>query len=252
MSRNLAPLCLWLLGHPDRALDLNQEGVSLAKRVEHAYSLASALNGTGITHCLRLEPALTRECMEECIALSAKFGFPYLLGVAKLHRGWARAHLGEGEQGVAEIEQGLAEVGGLRETLGGPDRFVRFAEAIWTVGRHDDALGALELGDMLSEQQGQRYWDAELHRLRAEILLDKNGASAKEVEDLFHRALEIAQSQEAKSLELRAATSLARLWQSQGKTAEARAVLAPVYDWFTEGSDTTDLKDAKALLEELS
>ena len=126
------------------------------------------------------------------------------------------------------------------------------AEGCWRVGRHDDALGALGLGLARAQEQGQHYHDAELHRLRAEILLDRNGGALEEAQNLLRRALEIAGGQQAKSYELRAATSLGRLLRDQGQRDEARALLAPIYDWFTEGFDTADLKDAKVLLEELA
>ncbi len=126
------------------------------------------------------------------------------------------------------------------------------AEGFWRVGRHDDALGALGLGVAQAQEKGQHLYDSELHRLRAEILLDQDGGALQEAQTLLRRALEIARAQQAKSFELRAATSLARLWQQQGRKDEARELLAPVYQWFTEGFDTPDLKDAKALLEELA
>jgi predicted ATPase len=125
------------------------------------------------------------------------------------------------------------------------------ADGLRKVGRQAEALGALELGVAQAEQQGQHYFNAELHRLRAEILLDMDGNAVEEAEALFHQSLEIARRQEAKTFELRAATSLARLWQRQGKRDAARALLAPVYAWFTEGFETRDLREAKALLEEL-
>jgi predicted ATPase len=125
------------------------------------------------------------------------------------------------------------------------------AEGLRKVGRHDDALGALGLGVGQAEQQGQHYYDAELHRLRAEILLDRDGNAAPEAEGLFGQSLTIARRQEAKGFELRAATSLARLWQRQGKRYAARALLAPLYAWFTEGFATRDLIEAKALLDVL-
>jgi len=109
----------------------------------------------------------------------------------------------------------------------------------------------VRLGLAQAEQQAQHFYDAQLNRLRAEILLDMNGSAAEEAEGLFGHALEIARRQEAKTLELRAATSLARLWQRQGKRDAARALLAPLYAWFTEGFDTRDLIEAKALLDEL-
>jgi len=125
------------------------------------------------------------------------------------------------------------------------------AEGLRKVGRHDEALGALGLGVARAEAQGQHFHDAELHRLRAEILFDMDGNAVEEAEVLFHKALEIARRQEAKTFELRAATSLARLWQCQGKRDAARDLLTPVYEWFTEGCGTRDLIEAKALLAEL-
>ena len=133
-----------------------------------------------------------------------------------------------------------------------PSFLFLLAEGLRKVGRHDDALGALGLGIARAEQQGQHHYDAELHRLRAEILLDTDGNAVEEAEALFGKSLEIARRQEAKTFELRAATSLARLWQRQGKRAAARALLAPLYAWFTEGFATRDLQDAKALLDDLA
>ena len=136
--------------------------------------------------------------------------------------------------------------------IGAPALLWVLADSLRTVGRHDEALSALGVGVARAEQQGQDYYDAELHRLRAEILLEKDGNAVEEAEALFGRSLEIARRQEAKTFELRAATSLARLWQRQGKRDAARALLAPIYAWFTEGFATRDLKDAKALLDDLT
>ena len=125
------------------------------------------------------------------------------------------------------------------------------AQAVRRVGRqHEDALAALEVALGIAEETGERASRAELHRLKGEILLQQRAAG--EAERCFRRALEVAREQKAKSNELRAATSLARLWQRQGKQAQARDLLLPLYDWFTEGFDTPDLKDAKALLDELA
>jgi predicted ATPase len=251
LSRSAAAFCCWVLGQPDRALALSQEAVLLAERRKDESSRALALLNGSELHALRREFALTRERAEEVIALSEKVGFPLYSGVGRIHRGWAVARLGEGEQGVAEMEQGMAKALGIGTRWGAPKVFAMLAEVFWALGRHDKALGALGTGVALSEQQGEHQGDAELRRLRAQILLDQDEGSTEEAEGLYHEALEIARRQEAKGWELRAATSLARLWQRQGKRAEARNLLRPVYDWFTEGFDTQDLKDAKALLEEL-
>ncbi len=119
-------------------------------------------------------------------------------------------------------------------------------------GRTQEALGYIGAALALSEETGQPYWDSELHRLKAEVLLQQEDRSEQGVERLLRRALDTSQRQQARSLELRTAISLARLWQRQGKSPEARSLLTPVYEWFTEGFDTRDLKDAKALLEELA
>jgi predicted ATPase len=166
------------------------------------------------------------------------------------------------------MQQALVELAGLGAGILAPQWRAMLAEGLRKVGRHDEALGALGLGVAVAEQQGQHYYDAELHRLRAEILIADCGMRnadspspnpqseirdpQSEAEALFHQALEIARRQEAKTFELRAATSLARLWRRQGKRDAARALLAPLYAWFTEGFDTRDLRDAKALLDDLA
>jgi predicted ATPase len=247
-----AAACHLYLGHPDRALAMGEEAVVLAKRVEHPLSLAQALFRAGYIHGQRGEIDRRRERAEEVVVLAERLGFPYYLGLGRFSRGSARVESGEGEAGLAEMEQALGELAGIGSGLGAPSFLFRLVEGLRKVGRYDDALGALGFGIARAEQQGQHYYDAELHRLRAEILLDMDGNAVEEAEALFHQSLEIARRQEAKTFELRAATSLARLWQRQGKRDAAQALLAPLYAWFTEGFDTRDLKDAKTLLEELS
>jgi adenylate cyclase len=250
LSRAYASWCLVQLGYPDRGLAMSQEAVALARRVKYPLSLAQALAYAAVTHFLRREPGLARERAEEAIALAEELGFPTYLGVARVTRGWARAVAQGRGEAIAEIQQALAELARIRSG-GIVAQHVMLAEAFWKVGRHDDALGALGLGVARARKWGSRHELAELRRLRAEILLDQAGGMQEEGEDLLRRALEIAREQEAKFPELRAATSLARLLRDQGRRDEARALLRPVYAWFTEGFDTQDLKDAKALLDEL-
>jgi predicted ATPase len=145
----------------------------------------------------------------------------------------------------------MVELARIGTGLGAPQILCLLAEGLRKVGRHDDALGVLGLGIARAEQQGQHYYEAELHRLRAELLLDMDGNAVEAAEALFSQSLEIARRQEAKTFELRTATSLARLWQRQGKRDAARALLAPLYAWFTEGFTTRDLIEAKTLLGEL-
>jgi predicted ATPase len=243
--------CHLYLGHPGRALAEIEEALALAKRVEHPLNRADALLHAGVVHFERGEIDRTRERTGELLRLAEQLGFPLYLGLGRVFRGWARVESGEGEGGIAEMQQALVELAGIGSGIGAPLILCLLAESLRKAGRHDDALGALGLGVARAEQQGQHYYDAELHRLRAEILLEMDGNAVEEAEALFGQSLEIARRQEAKTFELRAATSLARLWQRQGKRDAARALLAPLYAWFTEGFDTRDLKDAQALLEEL-
>jgi class 3 adenylate cyclase/predicted ATPase len=249
IARNFAAATHWLLGHPDRAAETTRQALALARRLEHPLSLALAISWAGIVHHLRREPSLTRELAEQAIALADEHGFPLYRGMGRALLGWAQPDPGEG---VAEIRQGLAELAGTGTGIGAPLFLGLLAQGAWRAGRRDDALVALELSVSSAQEKGQHFYDAERLRLQAGILLDNDGGAGDEAETLLRRALEIAQGQEAKSLELRAATSLARLWQRRGRCDEARDLLEPVYAWFTEGFDTQDLKDAKALLLELS
>jgi predicted ATPase len=251
-ARGYAAWCHVPLGHPDQALALSEEAVALARRVGHPVSLADALLFAGSIHFDRGEVDRMRECAIELAGLAEQLAFPLYLGVGGFYRGLARVESGEGEAGIAEMQQTLGELAGIGGGLGAPQALFMLAESLRKIARHDDAVAALGLGLAVAEQHGEHSYDAELHRLRAEILLDMDGDAVEEAEALFSRSLEIARLQEAKGFELRAAAGLARLWQRQGKRDAARALLAPVYSWFTEGFATRDLIGAKALLEELA
>jgi predicted ATPase len=161
-------------------------------------------------------------------------------------------------RGLARMRQGLTAYRATGAELGVPHFLAWLAEACGGAGQAEEGLHMLAEALSIVESQGQRWWEAELYRLQGELLLQQVGAGLKsapteteEAETCFRQALDVASHQEAKSLELRAAMSLARLWQ-QGKRTEARGLLAPIYGWFTEGFDTADLREAKALLETLS
>ena len=158
---------------------------------------------------------------------------------------------GQGEEGLAQVRQGVAAWQGTGAALHVPYFCTLLAEVCAHLGHTADGLQALVEAHTLVEQHDQRYWEAEVCRLRGAVLLRQPETPQSEAETWLQRALDVARRQEAKSLELRAAMSLARLWQQQGKQAEARALLAPIYGWFTEGFDTANLQDAKVLLAEL-
>jgi predicted ATPase len=191
------------------------------------------------------------------MVLSEANGFPLFLGVGQVFYGSARALSGDGTA-IEDILAGLAVSGETGFQAGAPSMLFRLAEAHMVEGQLADARAAVELALAVAAETGQLHFDAELHRLKGEILLrmaddpEEGVGDAPLAEECFQRALEIARAQEARSFELRAATSLARLWRDRGNRAAARDLLAPVHAWFTEGFETGDLIDAEALLRDLA
>jgi TOMM system kinase/cyclase fusion protein len=245
-------LVLWLLGHPDQALDSSRESLALAQELSHPHSLALALDLAAWLHQFRREEHLTRERAEALIALATEHGFTLYQALGTILRGWALAQQGRVEEGVAQMGHGLAGWRATGAELVRPYYLALLAEAYEKAGQAEEGLLVLAEALALVRTSGERRKEAELYRLKGELLLARSPEHHPEAEACFHQALAVARRQQAKSLELRAAMSLARLWQQQGKRLEARALLAPIYGWFTEGFDTADLQEAKALLEELS
>jgi predicted ATPase len=166
--------------------------------------------------------------------------------------GWAQAHQGQAQEGIAQIKQGLSALRALGVGFGRLYYLALLAEVYGTLGQPEAGLTALTEALTLVDTTGERWYEAELHRLKGGLLLQLSADNQAEAGNCFHHALDIARDQQAKSFELRTATSLARLWQQQGKRQEAYDLLAPIYGWFTEGFDTVDLQDAKALLDALA
>jgi predicted ATPase len=243
---------LWLLGYPDRALLSIQAALALAQQLAHPLSLTMALRWAAVLHHLRREALQTRAHAEASMTIATDRGFPQQVAVAMPLRGWALAASGQGVEGIAQIRQGL---GAFRTTGATRDRLEHLAllaEASAQVGQTAEGLVALAKALATLDQSDMRLWEAELYRLRGELLLQQTVTQAAEAAACFEQALAVARRQQAKSWELRAAMSLARLWQRQGKRLEAHHLLAEVYGWFTEGFDTADLQEAKTLLEELT
>jgi TOMM system kinase/cyclase fusion protein len=236
---------LWFLGHPDQALERSRQMLEEARELGQPFSLACALFFAGELRAFRREPEALREHNDELMALSTRQGFPYWLTMATAQRGWLHTQEGKAEEGIADIRAG-SNFGGMRRD---PHVFAFLAEAYRTQGQIAEALAALsEAADMVDA--GQTLYQAELHRLRGELLAEQ-GAADPEVQDQLACALGVARQQGSRSLELRAAASLARFWQSRSRQAEAREVLEPVYSGFTEGLETPDLVEARELLEKL-
>jgi predicted ATPase/class 3 adenylate cyclase len=243
---------LWALGYPDQALKRIQESFTLAQELSHSSSLAYALVSAVALYVLRREVEATQEQAGALIALCHEQDSMLWESLGITCRGWALAKQGRKEEGIAQIRQGLAAHQATGEELWQPMFLALLAEACGEAGQPEEGLTALtEAFDLASKTQEHLY-DAELHRLRGELLLKQDESSAAQAESCFEHAIEIARKQSAKSWELSATTSLAQLLNKQGRRDEARSMLAEIYGWFTEGFDTPDLKDAKALLDELS
>jgi predicted ATPase len=251
--RQTMATALWLLGYPDQAVQKNHEAVSLAKELLHPFSLIIALQSSGEVHQHRREPRLAQERAEAVIAVCTEHDVaPEFLAVANIRRGWAVVADGRPEEGIADIQQGVIAVRATEMKRNRSYYLALLAEVYGLTGQADQALNALEEALELVEKTDERWWESEVHRLKGDLLLSHPAQDMAEAEECFDRAIAVAQRQSAKSLELRAAMSLARLWRDQSRAAQARNLLAPIYGWFTEGFDTPDLKDAKALLDELS
>jgi len=243
---------VFLLGGPDRALTLAEDSLSHAKNLEHLYSENFALTWVTLIRFLRREPVSSLDQGRLATTLAEKKGFGQFSAQAKAHRGRALIDLGQAEHGVALINEALSEGKAMGIGFDVSFNLASLAVGAAATGEFDEAKA--HLTEALTEvaKSNERWYEAEIHRLLGEFALGANGrTSAVRAEECFLQSLYIARRQLAKSWELRAATSLARLWRSQDKTQEAHHILAPVYDWFTEGFDTADLKDAKALLVEL-
>jgi predicted ATPase len=188
------------------------------------------------------------------VVLADEQGFAQELARATVTRGWALAAQGQGAEGLAQMRQGMAAYGTMGAVSARPYFLALLAEAYGSIGQPAEGLALLAEALATVDLTGEHGWGAELHRLKGEFLLAQAGArqQVQEAEACFHQALDVACRHQAKSWELRAAISLSRLWQQQGKRTAARELLAPIYSWFTEGFDTPDLQEAKALLDALA
>jgi predicted ATPase len=252
---------LWLRGYAEQARRQSAEAVALAQASEHSYSRVFALTLAGWLHQWSGEWQRTQGLAEAARALAVEHGFPFweahdtvLLGTV-----W-RQHARQ-EEAIAHIRQGLTAYQATGAALFRPHMLGHLAEAYGQAGQPEAGLTELTTALGMVNQHGERWWEAELYRLKGELLLQSgiqspaSGACTPHIaaaEACFHQALTIARQQQARALELRAALSLSRLWQQQGKHTEARQVLANVYDWFTEGFDTADLRAAQMQLDALA
>jgi adenylate cyclase len=240
---------LSLMGYPAQALVQGYDALGHAQTLSHPHTLAFAFIGAAFLHQFRRELQLVREQVEAAMSLTSDQGFVLYATYGTILRGWERGVQGEVEAGITQLQQGLAGYHAIgAEVLRSYFLFL-LAEVHEQAGQQEEGLRVLAEALCVAHATGERLYEPELYRLKGELLLQQSSDTQVEAENCFQQAISIAQHQKAKSLELRAATSLARFWQQQGKRQEAHDLLAPVYNWFTEGFDTADLKDAKALLD---
>jgi predicted ATPase len=245
-------LALWLLGFPDQSLARSYESIALAQQLQHPSSHSLALHFAARLHQFRREGPQTQERADAAITLVTAHQLSrQSLAMATIFRGWALTQQAHEQEGVAQIQWGLAAYGNTGANLFRSYGLSLLAQALSKHGQVDEGLKVLNEGVAAVQEDGVRWWEAEIHRLIGESLLFQSMDNHAEAASCFQTALNVARSQQAKSLELRAATSLARLWQRQGKRDEARELLEPIYHWFTEGFDTADLQGARTLLDAL-
>lgn len=240
----------WALGYPDQAHRHVEEGLTLARRLGHDLSIAVALTTASRFHQVRREPHRTREHATAVVALSEELGLPYWRALGGTLQGWAMAREGNARGGIVAIQRGRKALRDTGAALVEPWNLASLADAHRCAGELGSALGLLRESLALADATGERWWQAEQLRMTGECILERGGPQAEaEAEACFERALAVAGEQQAKSLELRAATSLARLLRRVGRGEEGKIRLAEVYGWFSEGFDTPDLREARATLE---
>jgi predicted ATPase len=251
ITLTLLAQALWELGYADQAQQRSQEALTQAQQTGHPFSLGYARAFAARLSQYRRDAVATQAHAEALMTFGVTHGFGSRVELGRILRGWALAMQGDAVAGVAHIHQGLGAVHSKGRKVYRPYDLALLAEASGQAGQPEAGLTALAEAVTLVAATEERWWEAEVCRLQGVLLLQRSRADAGQAEACFQQALDVARRQQAKALELRAALSLARLWQGQQKRAAARQLLAASYSWFTEGLDTADLQEAKALLAEL-
>jgi predicted ATPase len=248
-----AALILWLLGYPDQALQKSRDSLIMARELSHPSTMSSALSFAAWFQQCRGDRQAVQAHVEENMALATEQGFSPRRAQADFLRGWLLVEERDADAGITQMSKILVS----QQARGVSGRWIAhcaalLAEVLRKSGRISEALNVVTKAIATSQSGGGRYYEAELFRIKGELLLAQSSRATEVGENCLIQAIEVASRQSAKSLELRAAMSLSRLWYDQAKKAEARQLLREIYGWFTEGFDTADLKQAKALLEELT
>jgi predicted ATPase len=271
-SLSYAAVALWALGYPDQALRQSLEVLSLAEELGHPHTLVSGLGFASVVYLCRGEGQAARDRAEAALTISTEHGFSFWWTWALIFRGSALAKQGSRAEGIAQMRQGVAGWQATGAKIAWGYQATLLAEALGKEGQPEDGLTVLAEALAVTRGTGERHWQAELYRLKGELLLMHAGVRdgwpatpagiglrpeaeqsvLTEAEGCYRQALDVARRQNAKSFELRAVISLSRLYEKQGKKDEARQMLGDIYGWFTEGFDTEDLNEARLLLHELA
>jgi class 3 adenylate cyclase/predicted ATPase len=245
-------LALWMLGYPDQALRRSHEACTGAEDLAHPLTLAYAFAHLALFHQYRRDREEARRHAEAATRVSREQSFPFWLGVALVLQSWAGGTRHQPAEQLPSMREGMAIYRATDAGVWLPYFLTLLAEAYGEAGQPDAGLRLLDEAHTVMDKTQERFYEAEVHRVQGELMLAQSADQHAQAETCFQHALAVARRQQARSWELRAAMSLARLWQQHGKQAEARALLAPIYGWFTEGFDTVDLQEARALLDALA
>jgi predicted ATPase len=243
---------LWMSGYPDQALHTMHQAIQLGQQLTHPYTLGFALTFAAMLYQWQRETQGVQKQVKASIKLAQEHMFPLLWAMGTTFQGWVQVQQGDVQAGLEQMRQGIAAYQATGAGLNRTYMLALLAEGYRKAGMVEEGLAAISDALTTVEEKRERWWEAELHRLKSELLLQLTAPDIIQAEAVLHQALEVARNQHTKSWELRAAISLARLWKQQNKRQEAYDLLAPVYNWFTEGFDTADLIEAKSLLDELS
>ena len=252
--RSFGSLSWWQLGYPEQALTICKEGLALSETLDHPFTTAIALWGNGMMHLMRRDTEAVHDIGDALVNHCTKHGIGFLAQIGKILRGASIATMGgrrEMSDGIFELREGLVGLQNFGMEFGVPSFYALLASVCAKAGDVASGFEAVEDGLSMSTKNGDNFCLPELHRVKGILSLVQAPEDAAVAEQHFQRALEIARGQQARVLELRAAVSLAEVWQDSGKSADARDLLAPTYAWFSEGLDTVDLVTAKAVLDRL-
>jgi adenylate cyclase len=243
-------LLLWELGYPEQALKRSQETIARAHELGYVQALVGAYSLAGVFSVMRQNIRMAHEYGELVVHLTAEHGIVSWGALGHCIYGWALAMQGQGKEGIAQMRRGIAECKAIEAWIMHPFCATHLAQVYGQAGQTEEGIALLNEALTVARRNEERWFDTEISRLKGDLLLAQ-GQAVADVEHTYEQAIELARQRDAKSRELRATTSLCRLWQKQGKREAGRKLLAEIYGWFTEGFDTPDLQEAKALLEEL-